>query len=133
MGFSGDEGIPGLHGIPSLENFPYSPDFTYASLYAGIQVGEYRIEAGEVNAKHYAADMAAGYQDTRYSSAFVGVSRRFSKVYLIEPVAKIVFPLSATYPILSAQSGSNFPWVTRHYRLSDFFLSLGVKVGIGVN
>ncbi len=132
-GFSGDDGIPGLHDVPLLENFPYSSSFTYTSLYAGIQVGKYRFEAGEVNAKHYAADMASGYEDTRYSSAFVGISRRFGKIYLIEPVVKIMCPLSATYPILSGQPGGTLRWVTRHYRLPDFYFSLGVKVGIGFN
>lgn len=131
-GFSGDDGIPGLHGLASTEYLHYSPNFTYTSLYCGVTMEQYRYELGELTAKHFAQEAAQDVR-TSYSCAFAGVSRRFGKLFLFEPCVKIVFPLSATYPIVSSTQSTVYPWITRHYHLSDLFFAIGLKVGIGFN
>ncbi|MFZ1081478.1 MAG: hypothetical protein WAO19_06080 [Candidatus Kryptoniota bacterium] len=130
-GFSGDEGIPGLHGMPSYNDFPYSPSFTYSLVYCGGVIVNYRFEMGEIKGQHYGADQASGYVNTSYSSVFLGVSKRFGKIFLFEPELKIMFPVSSGFPIVTEPHNGDFPWVIRHYHISDLFFAIGFKIGAG--
>ncbi len=118
-GFCGDEGIPGLHGV-----------FSFLAIYAGTQVGEYRVEIGEIfGDNNLWTDMNTPH--ATYGSAFVGLSRRFGRIFFLEPDVKLVLPVVAHYWV--GTNRFDFVPAVAHYGLADLFLSVGLKLGVGIN
>lgn len=118
-GFCGNEGISGPKGT-----------FSFAALYAGVIVGGYRFEAGEILGDNSAWTAMEVPRQT-YTSAFIGLSKRVGLCLFLEPDVKLVFPIISHY--WKGDYGHGFVPAVGHYQLRDLFFSIGLKLGVGSN
>jgi hypothetical protein len=119
------------------------------SVYGGMMIGKYRLEVGEIHA--WVEDSSI----PRYTSIFVGASRRFGGIFMFEPEVRVVFPVNGTF-VTEATGGrppatnmeqrhvseilktSVMVWppptiVEQRLHFRDIFFGFGVKLGIGYN
>ncbi len=120
-GVGEDDGIP-FHGPP----FPSAGVYYLTSIYGGITMHGYRVEAGVLNGD------TRGYDEDNprymYTTVFLGLSRRYGKVFFAEPDLRIVFPIA-----VHSGSQTGLPPLKEHYHFWDCFFGLHVNVGIGFN
>ncbi len=126
IGFCGKEGIPGVRKLDEQQGGIW--DFTYRTIYVGVTVGKYRLEAGETNADN--SWSVSNSPSSSYTSAFLGMSRRVGGMLFFEPELKIMYPVVSHY---WNTASSPFIPVTEHYGLHDLFFAIGLKLGIGIN
>lgn len=125
-GFCGDEGIPYIH---TFDKQVHQGTFSFYSLYAGVIIGTYRADIGEIYGDNSA--WTTHTPDVNYTVGYLGISKRWCDIIFVEPEVKVMFPIVAHYSLV--QNYIEFTPVTQHYHLRDLFFAIGVKVGIGFN
>ncbi len=126
-GVCGDEGIPGLYQSDNTEGGTRT--YSYTSIYGGISIDGVRFGAGVINASN--SMWVTNNPSSRYTSAFLEVSRRIGGLLFIQPQVKVIYPVVA-HLYEGYHSGPLVP-VTQHYHLRDLYFAVGLKLGIGVN
>lgn len=104
-------------------------NWKYESVYCGVLIDKWRVDFSGTRAGDYGIDEGEGFVTTSCD-----VSRRYGKVFFIEPTIRVMFPIASHYlPLVSNPLGPAPPLVTAHYHLRDLFFGVSIKVGIGFN